>query len=212
MRVSLEFAHSSLAAIDEPEIARSAASAKIVAEWLKSEGHEVSPVILLDDKKVPPTESQAEGRKFIDLVGELGYPAETWYFETHLRRWLPQLKRLLPSRQARRLERDTTSYLRQYGCLPCSVDIALWHSLRLGYLDGGDLEPCDIAISVLGDGNAEFEDLARRNFLDHIDEGNVSSRTVTLYYPESPTAEVHIHEMLDQLALSIKEAMTCPEF
>ncbi|MDQ0733494.1 hypothetical protein [Arthrobacter sp. B1I2] len=205
MKVSLEFAHSSLATIDQQEISRSVEAALTVQEWLETNGHEVTTVILLDDKKVSPASAEERGRELLDLVATLGCPADSWFFETRLRRWLPQLGQLLPPQQVRKLDRDANRYLRQYGCLPCSVDIALWHSLRLGYLGESDIEPNEIAISVLGDGNAEFEELARRNFLNHL-EGGPSNRIITLYYPESPLTTTNAHEMLNQLSLAIKEA------
>ena len=210
MKVSLEFAHTNLAAIDTFDIARSVETARSIASSLRSDDHDVSTVILLDDKTLEPNEIVTRAGAVLEEVERLGFPADSCFLESQLRKWLPALGDVLLDRARKKLEHDSGRYLKHYGSLPCSVDIALWHTQRLGLLNGTNADPVDLAVSVLGDGHREAEELAARHFLQYLKPAEARSRIITIFYPQSPLALLNLDELLDNLAVAMKEAPPCP--
>ena len=211
MKISVEFAHTNLAAIDKEEMERSAQAMKCVGQYLREEGHDLRSVVLLDDKKVEREEAEQLAADLFHLLENLKCAPDNWYYERDLINHLPELSQALPKKQRHELERSTRSYIRDFDALPCSVDIALWHTLRLGLL-GQDpiIDRSDAVISILGDGNQEYEALARRNVLDHLASGMVSSRVISLYYPEKSSASFWPEALLAPLATALKEMAPCP--
>ncbi len=210
MKISLEYAHASLGAIDKSDIQRSVEAARAVDARLVDDGHEVTRVVLLDDKTVDPANARERAEQVLGLAADLGLPGDLSFSETDLRSFLPNLEQILPSRARKRLNRDASTGLTKYGNLPCSVDIALWHSLRLGLLGVSEVGSYDLAISVLGDGNREFEDLASDHFLRFLEPTGTISRIITLFYPQSPVAPPNTDELLNTLNIAMKEATQWP--
>lgn len=208
MKVSVEYAHTNLAAVDTVGMRKSVAVARAVIRHLRAQGHDVQAVVLLDDKKVELERVADEVSGFLALVDELELSPDEIFSESQLRNWLPELTELLPLKQGRKLHRSADSYLKQYNNLPCSVDIALWHTLRLGLLGDAPVGGADVVVSILDNGNREFEELARTQLLDYV-RTPVAQRIITLYYPESPQTPADISALLHELDTAMKEISSC---
>lgn len=212
MRVSVEYAHTNLAAPDQEDVERSCMLARLVTGHLEQLGHEVQRAVLLDDKKAEPQQATLLAEWLLSTLQDTGDRPELVFYETELKAHLPALQRLLPAKPLRKLNRDTSHYAK-FGNLPCSVDIALWHALRLGVLTDPRIRPVDVAISVLDAGNREHEDLAQSNLLDHLaDAGAAPTRVLRLYYPETSAAPFDSSDTLHELDQFLKEVGTCPAF
>ena len=207
--ISLEFAHTNLAAIDRREIIRSAEAARVLVDHLRSLGHDVRTVVLFDDKKVERDEAEMTSELLLRMLADLDSSPDSWWFERELKEHLPTLCDLLPEPIGRRLAKSAHRRLRKYFSLLCSVDIALWHALRLGVIADPRVQPAEVVVSVLADVNQEWEDTARRDYLDHL-PGEVSSRVISLYYPESASAPFEPATLTSQLDYTLKETSPCP--
>jgi hypothetical protein len=218
MKVSVEYAHvmlpdvgrgkdSELPAAVLADIERSTAATIAVRDHLVSRGHVVETVILIDDKRLDQDARQAAAA--VTGAAELaGLHPDIVYFERDLIHVLDPLRELLPRATLKRLDRTVKHSLVAYESLPCSIDISLWHALRLGVLGPVDkrIPEYDLAISVLGDGLHGFEESAQRDVLRHLADERVAHGILPLYFPERPSANFHPQALVEQLELHLEEA------
>jgi hypothetical protein len=214
MRVSVEYAHSRIDLVDQGEMIRSVKAAQAVVGACTDLGHTVTTVALIDDKHVTRTEATTMVPSFLRLLAESGLEPQTCYFESDLLGFLGELRELLPTvRLQRALDRNIRNYRAKSKpsaeYLPCSVDIALWHSLRLGMFSDQPLPISDIAVSVLGHANLEYECLARQDYLRHLPY-NASGRVIDVYYPDSLGRPFDPGSVAADLLHNLKGPETCP--
>jgi hypothetical protein len=124
----------------------SAKLAKQVTSLLRKKGHSVSVSILIDDKRYT-TERQSRHREKFSSYSMIGQGAvqrllstinkelqiDYIVFESELRQFRDLLfAELIPNKHTRRYAREAKKYEETTGNLPCYLDIAIWHLLRLG--------------------------------------------------------------------------------
>lgn len=219
-RVSVEFAHGVLGvATGTLDVERSCLVAKRLVERLRDEGHLVSTCVLIDDKPIDPHEDkQSLISAFLQGLAD-GPEVDFVCLETELVAYVDGLVSCVRTRSQRRVKRSIRRWLDEYGSLPCSVDIAIWHLLRLGLIaDRGALvrpvgsaaqqpHPVDVAVSVLADNLSEYESKAAEDILELLSDFNPQRQIGTLYYPVSGSFEftdAHINSVVEN---HLKEEM-----
>jgi hypothetical protein len=197
MRVSLEIAHTMLGPQAAPsrEAERSCLIGRDLHRLLQTQGHEVDVDLLIDDKPVLGDEKVTdEVDKLLDQISEF-VPVTHWTLERRLSAYVDKLLNLLSSPVARE-NRQTylCRYFDDYGSLPCSTDIAIWHLLRLGLIDDSHgifngiseaRRPADHVISVLPEYLNDHEDSADAHYLKRLGRP-IADRIHRLYFPVSP--------------------------
>jgi hypothetical protein len=145
--VSIEFAHTefiiqepNISKFDEDVVYRSSVIARQLNDKLTAQGLTCATCILIDDKQVGKPLTPQEVHPLLHIARqqlEVNYIC----FENRLPMYRDLVLALLPEKQRRRVARDMQHYIDKHGKIACSHDIAIWHLMRLGYLDhlGPDL-------------------------------------------------------------------------
>ena len=218
MRFSVEFAHADLASPNWSDVERSALVARSLRRHLTSLGHEVQLCVLLDDKSTSVNDRAALSTTLLEKLADLA--PDYYCFERDLSAYVDGLGARLSGRPQRQLARTVKKYRSKNGGLPCSVDIALWHLVRLGLVEDHDriirakdpsVDPIvDLAISVLGERNLEHELVASKDILDHVEPG-IAERVWRLYFPEDPDQPFGPTEADVLVQAETKEFLACPQ-
>ena len=222
MIVSVEFAHGRLDVDNQPtdDVMRSCTVAEHLVKSLIDQGHDVWTCVLLDDKRVSPTERDQKASNFF---ARLEGPHVSYYcFERDLVPLAADLIALLPHGPRReKMRREIEEHVAEYASLLCSVDIAIWHLMRLGVVDdkgqclhsfeGHPPPKADFAISILGDQDGEHEKTARKDILMRLTEGKPIDRVRCLYFPDDVTHVLTKQEVIDVCKPALKELAKWPK-
>lgn len=214
----MEFAHANLDAPNWSDVERSALVARSLQRRLNDLGHGVHLCVLLDDKWTSTADRENFGETLLERLGDLS--PDYFCFERDLSVYVDDLNARLSGKAQRELSRNVRKYQGKNGSLPCSVDIALWHFLRLGVLDDHKQilrhtrpkseAAADLAVSILGERNIEYEDVASSNILKHF-EPAIRNRVWRIYFPEDadhPFDDVSADNLVQT---ETKEFLACPQ-
>jgi hypothetical protein len=182
--VAIEYGHSILlrdGGYDDPDSLQTSVRYAIdVRSALAGAGLTTTTQVLVDDKRVPRGKGLPEAVAKLAADCRASLETDCFVLESSLHRLLdPFLSGIVVPAARPRLSRKLTGYYARKGALACSHDIALWHTLRFGLLDPGDLAadgdlvpavdgvllPCRVAVSILPARTEEYEDVAARDLL-----------------------------------------------
>ncbi len=220
MHVSVEFAHAPVGSVDWFDVSLSCLVAGCLVRRLDELGYTAAPCLLIDDKNVASDARQALADHFLSRIE--GLEPFSYCFERDLADYVGDLVSLLSGRPRRRLTREIEHYRDRYQALPCSVDIAIWHLLRLRILSDrlhhivwlraeGHQSNVESVISVLGNQSLDSESLAKQNILRHLKVGDVTSRIVTIFYPETFTSASLSLDVDEFVTSELKRALRCEQ-
>ena len=119
MRVSVEFAHTHLEAVNESDVALSSHVAGRVVDEVRRRGHEAATCVLVDDKRPMTVERDVAISKFLADLPEP--PVDFICFESELAAYADDLVELFDGGAKRRIGKLVRDRLAKFGTLPCSV-------------------------------------------------------------------------------------------
>ena len=214
--VSIEFAHSLLDPRNRTEstvgeLQFSATLARQLESELESQGIDVDTVILLDDKQLSPgLERNTEAQRLLSLID---VQPDFLVFESDLKQLLPALLEVVQEPRRGRLTTEIERRASRGDQLACSVDIAIWHLLRLGILRPpprstepltpplGELGPYALAVSILPRYLKEYEDKAQRENLSAV--SRTLSQRIEILYVESSQGIERARDEINQAGIII---------
>lgn len=180
--VSVEYGHTVLdPTTRDPQLLESALEsariAKLAIDLLKTRGFGVQSCVLLDDKYLSPAldrEHQAEL-----FLARLPLSPDVAVFESDLRSLAPEMLKLVEEPRKSKLTRELENRAAKGFPLACSVDVTIWHLLRLGLIPARDqtgptaafnssLASADYAISILPGFEKSYEERAYRDNLTSV--------------------------------------------
>jgi len=210
--VSIEYAHTVLDPLNRNDdtlndLLLSTAIASNIRRKLQREGLKTQTAVMFDDKLLSPARSRdAEARNLLEVIS---LQPDVSIFESDLRVLASSLIDVVSEPRKAKLARAIEKRAHKGLPLLCSIDISIWHALRLGIF--GDTAPystgiegfraidsADIAISILTTREKTYEDRAIRENLQYIPDLD-SNRIRNFYFAPG--------EQYDTLRLDI-EAFT----
>lgn len=225
MNCHVEFAHAKLGSVNWVDVERSCSVASMVVDHLHSEGHTTTQGVLIDDKGV---ERDKRAQLADEFLSKLNGPSVSYFcFERDLSQYAVDLVALFVERRQRRVTDDIRRYFNKFHTLPCSVDIAIWHLLRLGLLADREhrliwfahphhIVNVDFVASVLGDQLNDFERQARMSLLNYLSDTRARSRIFNIYYPETLSESYDALEFdalaPPELRSLLKGTVTCRQY
>lgn len=188
--ISVEYGHTVLDPTNrdavQDELIYSAQLAIRTREELVERGFVVQTVILLDDKHMSPAFSRDE--EATRLIESLPLVPDIIVFESDLKSLAPSLLAATVGSRRSQLTREIDSRAKKGLQLACSVDIAIWHLLRLGIVRSRrstdftkNLVPADIVVSILARREKAYEDKAFRENLSAVSR-TLSERIEIIYF------------------------------
>jgi hypothetical protein len=202
-RISIEHSHAILDPLNRTKVTvenlrRSAEMAAILKGHLERANMHVETVMLFDDKYL--SAALARDNEVAPLLALLDSPPDFTVFESDLKRLAPAFISITSEPQRTRIARQMHAGRR--APLPCSIDIALWHLLRLGVIrpsgrlrdaiadpDEG-FDPYDIAVSILPHYEKTYEDKARRENLSAVPSAIADRIEVVYFDRDDPTEDI----------------------
>ena len=197
--VNLEFAHVSFACdeFNHEQVTRSARLALKLLNRYRQEGLACSMSILIDDKHVRKRLTTAEVRPFLRIASRHVRQIDYICFEKRLPRYKNHLLRQIRPEKRAHVAEEMLRYRKRHGRIGCSHDIAIWHLMRLGLIQGADVgtvvpvgalqaaSPPFVArraVSVLCASDKEPEDRAIHDILRHCIDDGVLGRIERIYF------------------------------
>jgi hypothetical protein len=197
--VTIEVAHVTLLESGVPgtrALERSCVIGDLLVTAFKDVGITPTVGVLVDDKQITTSSARRHAHDLLQIVQRY-LPVTYACSERLLGSYKNSLLSLLDDEDLRRRREDNLDHrLARYGTLPCSVDIALWHLLRVGEIADREsllrpLRPevtvsgADVAISVLPETVSDPERIADRDWLRHLEGGRLLERVRRFYFPVS---------------------------
>lgn len=215
-RASIEYAHALLGLDADTEAAATehrigAEIARLLKNGLEEMGVAAQTVVLLDDKQLSPARNRSiEASR---VLASLDLKPDLFVFESDLRDLGPALLEVVRGPRQNRLAHEMERRAIRGSHLACSVDIAIWHLLRLGVLRPpptvpkwqeqllAESVPHDRAYSILPNRLRAVEDKARRENINAVSP-EISKRIELLYFdPDGGTEQAtnSVQKSLDRL-------------
>lgn len=184
-------------ALDRDELDRSCVLANQFRARFTSDALSVVTTLLIDDKRVDSAVRRKRGSELMTYLSQ--FTAIDYYcYERDLAAYVESMLACLTPR-VRRSRREAIDRQRANGSetLACSIDVTIWHLLRLGIWEDTQriLRPLqateaysgsEVAVSVLPDHLGAPENAARR-ILKHLDrDRSVDDRIFPLFFPTGP--------------------------
>jgi hypothetical protein len=224
--ISLELGHTTLTrdrTFDHDELSRSCKLANRLRTCVVPATLSVVTTLLIDDKKI---DARIRERRGGELTAYLQRFAEIDYYcyERDLVAYVePMLACLTP--RVRKTQREAIDRRRRngYETLACSVDVTIWHLLRLGILEDTEhvLRPLnadrpysgsEVTVSVLPDYLGDPEEKAAKRILKHLHgHPNVRNRVFPVFFPVDGLANQfamrQVERRIDGVATMILDAL-----
>lgn len=195
---NLEFAHTPLHGenFDKAAVIKSAELARRELRSIEHEGASCAVTILIDDKHVKSTLSYKDVTPFLNFVTKHFPRIDYISFEKNLSRHKDKVIEQLELGQRDHVAGSIWRYQRKHRKLGCSHDIAIWHMIRLGLINGieaGTIVPFGAnahsppfvahkLISILSEKDEPFERKAYQDILCHCINKKAVSRIQRVYY------------------------------
>lgn len=201
-RTTLEFAHVALEGgrrFDENEVRKSADIAAKELAAIEKKGATCAVCILIDDKHVKARLTYREMTTFRDVVVSCFPRVDYIFFEKNLPKFKEQIFPNIREAKRDEVEAALWRYQKKKRGLGCSHDIAIWHMMRLGMINGIDAAmlppvgwgkarssaPPFVAkniVSVLSKKDETFEKKAIEDILRHCDDQKAIESIRRVYY------------------------------
>lgn len=199
---NLEFAHVALEGgrrFDENEVRKSADIAAKELATIEKKGSSCAVCILVDDKHVRARLTYREMTTFRDVVVSCFPRVDYIFFEKNLPKFKEQIFSNIREGKRDKVEASLWRYQKTHRRLGCSHDIAIWHMMRLGMINGIDAAmlppvgwgettspaPPFVAkniVSVLSKKDEAFEQKAVEDILQHCEDAKSIQRIRRVYY------------------------------
>lgn len=199
---NLEFAHVAIEGgrrFDENEVRKSADIAAKELAALEKKGATCAVCILIDDKHVRARLTYREMTAFRDVVISCFPRVDYMFFEKNLPKFKEQIFPNIREDKRDKVEASLWRYQKTHRGLGCSHDIAIWHMMRLGMINGIDAAmlppvgwgkarspaPPFVAkniVSVLSKKDEPFEKKAVEDILRHCEDSTAIDNIRRVYY------------------------------
>jgi len=185
--------------LNHDELSRSCVLANHLETRLRHSGICTITTLLIDDKRL---DASIRGEHGCELIAHLNQFATVDYycFERDLATYVELMLQCLTSR-AKRSQQESIErrFANGHKTLACSVDVTIWHLLRLGILTDTKriLRPLhaadvfcgsDVAVSVLPDYNGDPEKTARRLLRRVRGNHDLHDRVVPIFFPSGESS------------------------